>query len=100
LCLGRNKPTFTSQINLYFMDDISTQAKQLSDELYELTLRAKRIAYKNKPPHLPKNLTISTLSGFVKRYSSWKRGLQILEQELERGTIKTQTNLLKNFTTK
>ena len=58
-----------------------------------------RINYKNKPPRLPKNPTSSTLSGFRKRFAHWKVALQDLELEQERGTIKVQPNLLKNFTT-
>ena len=79
------------------MNELSEQTQQLSNELYELTLRAKRTNYKNKPPRLPKNINASTLSGFVKRFSSWKSRLQNLELELERDTIRVEANLLTNF---
>ena len=66
-----------------------------ADQLYELTLRAKKINYKNKPPRLPKKPTESTMMGFRKRLSNWTDRLRYLEEERMRGTISSETDVLR-----
>lgn len=70
-----------------------------ANQLHELTLRAKKINYKNIPPSLPKRPSEITMVGFRKRFSNWKNGLKTLEEERTRGTVisANQTTLLKNY---
>lgn len=74
-----------------------TEFQDTSAQLYELVLRAKKINYKNKPPHLPKRPTESTMMGFRKRLSNWTNCLLRLEEERMRGTISSETDLLRNY---
>lgn len=71
--------------------------QQSAEQLYELTLRAKKINYKNIPPRLPKNPTEATMVGFRKRFSNWRDRLKYLEVERTLGTITNDTNLLKSY---
>lgn len=82
---------------------MTTKADEMKNELSEMIYRANKVGYKNQPPKLPKNPTTSTLSGFVKRFRNWTKGLLYLENETSRQNkriVKIDTNLLKTTLTK
>lgn len=87
----------TTQISTETLIEISNE---LSDSIY----RAKKVGYKNIPPRLPKkHPTVSTMSGFKKRFKNWSAGLLTLEIEYNKQTkriVKENANLLENYTNK
>jgi hypothetical protein len=66
-------------------------------ELGNLTFRANKVNYRNKPPRLPKNPTESTLSGYRKRLANWTKVLIQLEKERKQLSIKEGENLLQKI---
>lgn len=49
--------------------------------IIELERTAKRVGFKNKIPRFPENKSQSSLTGYYKRLSNWKRELKKIELE-------------------
>ena len=65
--------------------------------LSQLNSRAIKVGYKNKTPHLPKNISPSTMSGYRKRLQNWTTGLVYLEKNTATLGIQVDPQLLRNY---
>lgn len=77
--------------------DFESLIKEYQNQLSDLGYRARNINYLNILPQIPKKPTSSTLSGFQKRLSNWKKGLIQLEGERLREITLNDPHLLSNY---
>lgn len=76
---------------------IEEQVSNLTTQLSDLKSRARVVNYKNAIPKLPKNPNSTTLTGFKKRLSNWKKGLLSIESERLHESITNDSNVLYNY---
>ena len=67
---------------------------KIESELVELKSRARTSGYKNGIPKLPENYQDSSMIGFYKRLSNWKKGLIVAENP--NGLLRAEDEVIKN----